>query len=65
MSEVSTNADAKTTTSFFTPRNREMFRDDKKSPEAAKSSPEKNSNAHNFNDLLILTPKIVNILSWP
>lgn len=66
MSEVSTNAEPKTATSFFTARNREMFKQYKKSNEPVKlSSPEKNSKINPFNDVLIFNPSIINIVSWP
>jgi hypothetical protein len=65
MSEASTNAEHKTT-SFYTSKNREMFRELKKSesPPKNKTSP-RISNQRLPNDLISFEPEIINNLSWP
>lgn len=65
MSEASTNAEAKTT-SFFTSRAREMFREVKKSDSAAREKTQGQlSSVAVPNDLIFLDPEAISSLAWP
>jgi len=65
MSEVSTNAETRTT-SFFTSKNREMYRRLKKGETSPKKNPFHQFNSSDIpNDLLFLMPTTIKTLSWP
>jgi hypothetical protein len=65
MSEVSTNVEARVT-SFFTDKNREMYKQIKKN----EGSPSKKSQIvinkdYLGNDILKLEPNLINTVAWP
>lgn len=65
MSEVSTNAEHKTT-SFFTNKNREMFREIKKGEGKPQSQGQARSAETKLpNDLISFEPEVINNLAWP
>ena len=65
MSEASTNAEAKTT-SFYTSKAREMFRELKKADSPTREKAQTgNITTLLPNDLIILEPEIINNLAWP
>lgn len=65
MSEASTNAEAKTT-SFYTSKAREMFREIKKADSPAREKTLASITPTLLpNDLIVLEPEVINNLAWP